>query len=284
MKKAVAVPAVVASVVGAVSTVVTSVKDLIKAANIRRRQIIQKLFDAVVIKNLSGTTVAPSAELPESILDSMCVNFINTRDPRTDPTGPDFSDNDIIFFGRELKAEQDFNANMLAEVQQVINVSRGQRVNPLFLKDRSKYTSLVLRCKTVLDFFNEELDRRDNDRKAVREAFVAQQAEQRELDRLEHEAFLQRQREKYAPKGPKQPNHAPHADKSVGKGLESLANASRAAGKFIAVRPIKKAELTALIGKEGMNTLKGKGEYTLPDFRKVISQKQGAITRYSIHE
>jgi len=284
MKKAVAVPAVVASVVGVVNTVVTSVKDLIKAANIRRRQIIQKLFDAVVIKNLSGTTVAPSAELPESILDSMCVNFINTRDPRTDPTGPDFSDNDIIFFGRELKAEQDFNANMLAEVQQVINVSRGQRVNPLFLKDRSKYTSLVLRCKTVLDFFNEELDRRDNDRKAVREAFVAQQAEQRELDRLEHEAFLQRQREKYAPKGPKQPNHAPHADKLVGKGLESLANASRAAGKFIAVRPIKKAELTALIGKEGMNTLKGKGEYTLPDFRKVISQKQGAITRYSIHE
>jgi len=282
MKKAVAVPAVVASVVGAVSTVVTSVKDLIKAANIRRRQIIQKLFDAVVIKNLSGTTVAPSAELPESILDSMCVNFINTRDPRTDPTGPDFSDNDIIFFGRELKAEQDFNANMLAEVQQVINVSR--RINPLFIKDRIRFTALVLRCKTVLDFFNEELDRRDNDRKAVREAFVAQQAEQRELDRLEHEAFLQRQREKYAPKGPKQPNHAPHADKLVGKGLESLANASRAAGKFIAVRPIKKAELTALIGKEGMNTLKGKGEYTLPDFRKVISQKQGAITRYSIHE
>jgi hypothetical protein len=280
MKKAVAVPAVVASVVGVVNTVVSSVKDLIKQANKRRRSIVQKLFDAVVIKNLSGTTVAPSAEIPN--LDELCADFITVRDSRTDPTGPAFSDDDIIYFGRELKAEQDFNANMLAEVQQVINVSR--RINPLFIKDRIRFTALVLRCKTVLDFFNEELDRRDNDRKAVREAFVAQQAEQRELDRLEHEAFLQRQREKYAPKGPKQPNHAPHADKSVGKGLESLANASRAAGKFIAVRPIKKAELTALIGKEGMNTLKGKGEYTLPDFRKVISQKQGAITRYSIHE
>lgn len=251
------------------SPVVADTKTLIAQANKWRRGIIQSLFNAAEVKNL-GTIMSPTAEIRD--LDVLCSDFINVG---TNPTERAFSNRDIIHFGNELAEERDITKAKLTEVVNLINLAHG-RVNPHFLRDRSHFTSVVAKATAVLSFLSEELDRRESDAKASAAAAAEAKAQQRELDRLEHEAFLEAMRAKYRPRGARVPNHAKHADKVVGKGLESLAAAVRLTGKFTTETFIKKAEVVALIGKENLDKL----PFALPDHRVVESVKKGAITRY----
>lgn len=256
-------------------------KNLIASANKWRRGIIQALFNTASVRNISGTTSAPVAEIEN--LDTLSADFLTVG---VNPVEKSFSNHDIIHFGNELADERDLNKAKLAEVTNVITVAR-DRVNPLFLKDRTHFTTVIAKCNAVLSYLGEELDRREAEAKTAAAALAVAKAAQREKDRVEHQAFLDAMRNKYRARGPRVPNHAPHADRLVGKGLESLSVIkdemvleARKAGKFISERVMKKAEVIDLIGKENLSKL----PYTLADGRQVSTVKNGAITRYLVRE
>lgn len=254
----------------AVVAVVADTKTLIAAANKWRRSVIQNLFNACEMKNV-GSIVAPSAEIVN--LDELSADFLTVG---TNPTERAFSNRDIIHFGNELAEERETTRAKLTEVTNLIQLAHG-RVNPYFLKDRTHFTAVVAKATAVLSFLSEELDRRESDAKASAAAAAEAKAQQRELDRLEHEAFLQAMRDKYRPRGARVPNHAKHADKLVGKGLESLALIAvnnRKSGKFTTETFVKKAEAIAL----GADL--SKLPAVLPDYRVIDAVKKGACTRY----
>lgn len=268
-----------------ISTVsaVTTAKTFIATANKWRRGIIQALFNSAIVRNISGTTVAPSAEIPN--LDTLSADFLTVG---TNPAEKSFSSRDIVHFGNELADERDVTKAKLAEVVNVITVAHG-RINPLFLKDRTHFTCVVAKCNAVLSFLREELDRREVDEKNRLAAIAEAKRQQAELDRAEHAAFLATMREKYAlkPKVAKVPNHAPHADKLIGKGLESLAIlkedmiiTARKSGKFTSERVMTKSE--ALTVAQDLSNL----PLVFPDGRvlDVVLNKAGKVYRYLLKE
>ena len=245
-------------------------KNLVAVANKWRRGIIQALFNASVVKNVSGTTVAASSEIED--LDTLSADFLTVG---TNPTEKAFSNHDVLHFGNELADERDINTAKLADVMNVIRVARG-RVNPLFLKDKTHFTCTIAKCNAVLAFLGEEMDRRESEAKSAAAALAAQKAAQREKDKLEHEAFIQAMRDKYRARGPRVPNHKPHADESLGKGLEALAVLNRRAGKFITEQVMTRGE--ALKVAEDLSSL----PLVFPD-RKVLDvklNKAGKVYRY----
>ena len=270
-------------------------KNLTASANKWRRGVIQALFNSAIVRNI-GTTSAPVAEIEN--LDALSADFLITG---MNPVEKSFSNHDIIHFGNELADERDVAKAKLAEVMNVITVARG-RVNPLFLTDKTHFTIVIAKCNAVLSYLGEELDRRESEAKTAVATLAAQKAAQREKDIAEHKAFLDAMRVKYAIKpkvaSMRVPNHAPHADRLVGKGLEALSvikaemdqkavdetlaalALARKSDKFMSERVMTKAE--ALTITENLSNL----PLVFPDGRvlDVVLNKAGKVYRYLLKE
>lgn len=237
------------------SNTTTSYTALIKAANDWRKNVVARVWDAIC-----GNEIQNKESLS---LDFMHVAVV--------PTELAFSNGDIDFFGRLYKGKEVRYSEMRDEL---ISLIHGGNQNPLMLAEMKKNSFLVRKCGVMLSFLREERDRR-----------AAEVAARLEADRAEHQAWLDAQRAKNRARGPKQPNHAPHADKLVGKGLEALATikedmivTNRKSGKFETETFLKKSEVMAIVGD--LTVLTAGQVYTLPDFRQVSAIKKGAITRY----
>lgn len=255
----------------------SSFNDLVKAANNWRKSVITKLWVAVRV-------VGDRVVTDDDTIGSIFADFLAVSHRPTDNA---FSNRDIQHFIDHFENRKVEYKEQLADL----------RTKQSFWA-KAEITDRIerqLKTNVMLNLLNEEKTRR-----------ITEENNRLETERDEHQAWLDKQREKYAPKGKRVPNHAPHANKSLGNGLEALINTSvgkeivrakeeivqaqtvlenRKQGKFISSRQVKKAELSKIIVQDGgIAALNNSGEYVLPDFRKVTLSKSGAVIRYTLHE
>jgi hypothetical protein len=249
----------------------SSFSDLVRAANNWRKSVITKLWMAIEVM---GDRIV----VDDDVIGSIFADFLAVSHRPTDNA----------FSNRDLQHFIDHFENRKIEYKEQLEDLREQRGSwaKAEITDRLERK---IRSNYMLTLLNEEKTRRINEENS-----------RIETERAEHQAWLDKQREKYTlkPKSKHVPNHAPHAPKSLGNGLEALANTTigkeivqaqtvlenRKQGKFISSRQVKKAELSEIVGQDGIVALANSGEYTLPDFRKVTLSKSGAVIRYTLHE
>lgn len=254
-----------------------SLSSLIKSANEWRKNVIGKLWNAIRV-------VGDRSVIDDDVIGSIFADFITVGHRPVDKA---FSDHDLQYFITRFENNRKMWGEQLAELRS----EKGGWVK-VELADRSE---MMVKGLAIINLLKEEQTRRINDVKR-----------RREEEKAAHQAWLDKQREKYTVKpkvsSMRTPNHAPHADKSIGKGLEALAvikaeNEAKAAeaaaalvlenrktGKFISEKLIKKAELLSIITEEAFASLKTSGEVVLPDYRKITLNKAGAVIRYQLHE
>lgn len=253
------------------STTSMSFSSLTKTANEWRKTIVSRVWDGI-----NGTEIQNA--------ESLSMDFMHVASSQTEMA---FSNGDIDFFGRLYR---DKEVRYTEQRDELIRIIHSGNTNPLMMAEMKKASFLVRKCGVMLSFLREEYDRRvaegasrQEAEKAEAQARLDADKARLEADKAEHQAWLNKQRAKYY--GPKIPNHAPHADRLVGKGLEALATikedrivTNRKAGKFETEVFIKKAEVSAIVGD--LTVLTAGQIYTLPDFRQIDVVKKGAITRY----
>jgi hypothetical protein len=257
----------------------SSFSDLVRAANNWRKSVITKLWMAIEVM---GDRIV----VDDDVIGSIFVDFLAVSHRPTDNA---FSNRDIQHFIDHFENRKNEYREQLDDLrQQSGSWAKAEITDRMERKIRSSY---------MLTLLNEEKTRR-----------IIEENTRLETERAEHQAWLDKQRDKYTlkPKSKRIPNHAPHANKSLGNGLEALINTSvgkeivraqeeivqaqtvlenRKQGKFTSSRQVKKAELSNIIVADGgIAALTNSGEYTLPDFRKVTLSKSGAVTRYTLHE
>jgi hypothetical protein len=238
-----------------------SFRDLIAKANSWRKSVINKLWESIKV-------IGDRSVISEEIIESIFADFLQVGHRPTDLA---FSNQDVQYFIDRFINNRKMWGEQLADLRD----QKGSWVRAE-MADRS---AMMVRANVMVNILNEEKTRRIND-----------EISRKENERAAHEAWLAKQREKYAvkPKVARVPNHKPHADKLIGKGLEALATikedmilSARKEGKFVSVRPVKKAELPEGVNMEALKT---SGECILPDFRKITAKKSGAVTKYTLHE
>ena len=271
-----------------------NIKDLISAKNESRKSIIRALYNAIEIKG--GKVLYPETELNK-------LHVISAR-----PIDEGFSDRDFNFFktlysqfkaGNTAKQQEEIALQHDAAVYLQKQMKTEGRVNPLLKNERddhsrkaSNFGYFAAKCDALIFSIDMEIARRA-------EAYKVQ----REKDRAEYEEYLHIQQatkdaaaaEIRAKEQAKREAAAARPKLQgitlYGDGMGALALVAvemRKVGKFTSERKIKKAEAVELVGDEdalitalGVAKLNGTEVVaTLPDYRVITAQKNGAVTQY----
>jgi len=280
----------------------TSFSDLVHAANEWRKGIINRLW--LSIRIINGTDVRVVTD--DDVIGSIFADFLTTAHKPTDKA---FSNSDVQFFIDLYESKRTVYNDQIAD----LHTQKGSWVR----EELSKRNVLSHKCNAVLSILNEEKDRRIAEKQLRIDNERATAKAKRDNEQAEHQAWLDKQRERFTAVKPKfnrkSPDYTPHTEKTIGKGLEALsvikaemdAKASgfssaeeqkavqdaasaileaRKVGKFVSERFVKKAEVIVLIGLDNIEKMYSTGSFTLPDYRLVEVKKSGAVTRFLLKE